>query len=249
MELSRQEDSHSNDSAVTSEPSAPDEDLGADEFARLSLELHDAHGVEETVQAVVDFALQALNCRYAGVALRASDGRPEVPAVTDPVLTEIYQFQMTGGDGPLVECMANHKLLLVPDTTREQRWPEWTKRVLDLGVHSVLDMPLMTGAGTVGVLGLYSIEPDAFAPDDEAIAHILARHASVAVATARREENLAAAVDARKLVGQAMGILMERYNLDGDRAFDVLKRYSQDTNTKLRDVAQRLIDTRRLPRG
>ena len=59
---------------------------------------------------------------------------------------------------------------------------------------------------------------------------------------------MAQAVDARKLVGQAMGILMERYDLDSDRAFEVLKRYSQDNNRKLRDVAQELIDTRKLPR-
>ena len=50
-----------------------------------------------------------------------------------------------------------------------------------------------------------------------------------------------------RLVGQAMGILMERFDMDADRAFAVLKRYSQDTNTKLRDVAQQLIDTRKLP--
>jgi hypothetical protein len=47
---------------------------------------------------VVDFALQALSCDYAGVALRAAGGRPEVPAVTDPVVAEIYQFQMAGAD-------------------------------------------------------------------------------------------------------------------------------------------------------
>jgi GAF domain-containing protein len=112
----------------------------------------------------------------------------------------------------------------------------------------VLDVPLATSGGTVGVLGLYSAAPDAFDDDDEAVAQILARHASVAVASARREESLGQAVDARKLVGQAMGILMERYNVDGDRAFAILKRYSQDTNTKLRDVAQQLIDTRKLPK-
>lgn len=55
------------------------------------------------------------------------------------------------------------------------------------------------------------------------------------------------AVDARKLVGQAMGILMERFDLDGDRAFQVLRRFSQDNNRKLRDVAQELINTRKLP--
>jgi GAF domain-containing protein len=220
----------------------------ADLYARLAVELHDSDGVAETVDAVVQFALQALNCSYAGVAL-AVRGRPEVPAATDPMVAEIYQWQMAGGIGPLVESMRGHATLLVRDTATEQRWPEWAAKVLSLGVRSVLDVPLTTGAGTVGVLGLYSVEPDAFSGDDEAIAHILARHASVAVATARDEESLVQAVDARKLVGQAMGILMERYGVDDDRAFAILRRYSQDTNTKLRDVAQQLIDTRRLPRA
>jgi hypothetical protein len=49
------------------------------------------------------------------------------------------------------------------------------------------------------------------------------------------------------MIVQAMGILMERYQIDDDRAFAILRRYSQDTNTKLGDVAQLLIDTRKLP--
>jgi AmiR/NasT family two-component response regulator len=96
------------------------------------------------------------------------------------------------------------------------------------------------------VLSLFNTQPNAFSADDEAIAHILARHASVAVASARDDETMAAAVDARKLVGQAMGILMERFDLDDTRAFEILKRYSQQHNVKLRDVAQELIDTRKL---
>jgi GAF domain-containing protein len=225
------------------------EDLGraAEDFSQLALEMHDAEGMDETVQAVVDFALQALNCDYAGVALRTAGGRPEVPAVTDPTVAEIYQFQLAGAVGPLVECMNDRTTVSVPDLVQESRWPEWSEKVLELGVHSVLDVPLWTGSGTVGVLGLYSKQPDAFGPDEEAIAYILARHAAVAVASARREASLRVAVDARKLVGQAMGILMERYNLTSDQAFQVLRRYSQDTNTKLREVAQQLIDSRRLP--
>nr|WP_233712441.1 GAF and ANTAR domain-containing protein [Kribbella turkmenica] len=208
--------------------------------------MHGSPSVHETVDAVVQFALQALNCSHAGVAL-AVRGRPEVPAATDPMVAEIYHWQMAGGVGPLIKSMRDHETLLIRDTAVETRWPDWSAKVLSLGVRSVLDVPLTTSARSVGVLGLYSVVPDAFSADDEAIAHILARHASVAVATARHEENMAQAVDARKLVGQAMGILMERYNLDGDRAFAVLRRYSQQSNTKLRDVAQQLVDTRKLP--
>lgn len=220
----------------------------ADAFARLAIELHDAPGVEETVDAVVQFALQALNCMYAGLALYTRGSQPEVAAVTDPVVSDVYGLQIDSDTGPLMVALRERSTVLIRDTSHDDRWPVWAAKVAGLGVRSVLDVPLTTGdRGTVGVLGLYSADPDAFGPDDEAIAQILARHASVAVASARHEETMEQAVDARKLVGQAMGILMERFDVDGDRAFAILKRYSQDTNTKLRDVAQQLIDTRKLP--
>jgi GAF domain-containing protein len=225
-----------------------DQQVAADTFARLAVELHDADGVVETVEAVAQFALQALNCSYAGIALYTRGSHPEIAAVTDPVVAEAYEMQLASETGPLVTSLRERITILISDTTTERRWPEWAAKVAALGVRSVLDVPLLTGSQrTVGVLGLYSRDPDAFSADDEAIAHILARHASVAVATARQEVSMAQAVDARKLVGQAMGILMERFDIDGDRAFAILKRYSQDTNTKLRDVAQQLVDTRKLP--
>ncbi|GAA0623878.1 GAF and ANTAR domain-containing protein [Kribbella sandramycini] len=222
------------------------ESASAEQFAQLALDLHDSEGMEETVEAVVDFALQALSCSHAGVAL-VTRGQLEIPAVTDPVVAGIYEFQAGGALGPLIESMRDHSTVLVRDTATDDRWPAWAAKVRALGVRSVLDVPLTTGTGTVGILGLYSAEQDAFGPDEEAVAHILARHASVAVASARQELSLAQAVDARKLVGQAMGILMERFDLDDDRAFAVLKRYSQNSNRKLRDVAQELIETRKLP--
>ena len=222
----------------------------AETFARLALELHDADGVEETIEAVVQFALQALNCSYAGVALTARGGQAEVAAVTDPVVADVYDLQLSSSVGPLVTVLRERTTVLIRDTTTDDRWPVWAAKVAALGVRSVLDVPLLTGSDTtrtVGVLGLYSPIADAFGEDDEAIAHILARHAAVAVASARHDETMTTAVDARKLVGQAMGILMERFDVDSDRAFAILQRYSQDNNIKLRDVAQQLIDTRKLP--
>jgi GAF domain-containing protein len=219
----------------------------AERFAQLALDLHCSGGTDETVDAVVQFALQAVGCSHAGVALIVRGGRLQIPATTDPVVAEVYALQVGGAEGPLTESMREHSIVHVRDTTTDGRWPEWAGKVRELGVRSVLDMPLATAAGTVGVLGLYSTRQDAFGSDEEAIAHILARHASVALTTVRREAHLEAAVDARKLVGQAMGILMERFDLDADRAFAVLRRYSQDTNTKLRDVAIQLIENRKLP--
>jgi GAF domain-containing protein len=226
---------------------SPDGVSTADAFARLALELHRSGSIDETIDAVVAFALQALGCSYAGIAVAGRGRRSEIPAVTDPVVAGIYQAQLTSGNGPMTVCMTERVPVLVTDTVLDGRWPEWAAQVSALGVRSVFDVPLETAAGTVGVMGLYSDRPDAFTADDQAIAHVLARHATVAIANARHDATLMQAIDARKLVGQAMGILMERFDLDSDRAFELLKRYSQDNNLKLRDVAEHLVDTRELP--
>ncbi|WP_332872713.1 GAF and ANTAR domain-containing protein [Kribbella monticola] len=221
----------------------------ADVFARLATELHDSDGVTETVDAVVEFALRALNCSHAGVMFAVRDGRPQVAAVSDPVIETVYEFQIEAGEGPMIDALSNGVVVHIPDAKVDPRWPRWSELLGDLGIHSVLHLPLVVSDRTGGVLSVYNTMPDAFSTDDEAVAHILARHAAVAVASAREEANLAQAVDARKLIGQAMGILMERFDLDADRAFEVLRRYSQHGNIKLREVAQQLVDTRKLPRS
>jgi GAF domain-containing protein len=220
--------------------------FNADAFAQFAVELHDAPGVDETLEAVVQFALQAENCAYAGVALAARGARAEIGAITDPLVEMIYRIQIEAGEGPMLAALSGDTVA-VPDVAIEDRWPRWQIVAADAGIGSVLHVPMKAGDRTTGVLSLYNTKPQAFTVDDEAIAHILARHASIAVATARHEVSMAQAVDARKLVGQAMGILMERFDINGDQAFAVLRRYSQDTNTKLRDVAQQLIETRKLP--
>jgi GAF domain-containing protein len=216
-------------------------------FAQLAIELHDAPGVDETLEAVVQFALHAENCTHAGIALATRNGRAEIGAVTDPVIENLYRFQIESGQGPMLAALSG-QTIAVSDVATEDRWPRWQTAAADAGIGSTLHVPMTAGDRTTGVLSLYNTRPTAFTVDDEAIAHILARHASVAVATARHEVSMVQALDARKLVGQAMGILMERFDLDGDQAFAVLRRYSQDTNTKLRDVAHQLVQTRELPR-
>jgi GAF domain-containing protein len=216
-------------------------------FASLAVELHEEPGVEETLEAVLQFAVQAVRCTHCGLVLSYRGGRLESAAVTDPLVEQCDQLQLECGEGPSLAVVADQDSVLVPDTMSEERWPYWAPKAAALGLRSVLCVRLYTNGTTLGVLQLFNSEPYAFDTADDAVAHVLARHASVAVATARQEASLWQAIDARKLIGQAQGILMERFSIDGDIAFAVLRRYSQDYNIKLRDIAQRLIETRKLP--
>jgi len=114
-----------------------------------------------------------------------------------------------------------------------------------LGVRSMLCLQLFTHENKLGALNLYSRQGNAYTEDnlDEAIA--IAAHA--AVAAAQHIDQLGIGMARRTLIGQAVGILMERYNLDADRAFSVLVRLSSTENRKLFDIASELVDQRRRP--
>jgi AmiR/NasT family two-component response regulator len=73
---------------------------------------------------------------------------------------------------------------------------------------------------------------------------VLAAHAASAILASRDGDQLHSALSTRDRIGQAKGIIMERFQIDDVRAFAMLRQVSQDTNTKLIDVAQRVIDTR-----
>jgi GAF domain-containing protein len=225
----------------------PDTAADAEAFARLALELHDVESLDETVDRVLEFAVETFGCAYAGVILVHAGARVETVAATDPAVAGLDAVQLEAGEGPDLELLVDRHEVVVADVRSETRWPCWCGAVADAGIRSMMGSRLYTSQQVIGSLNLYDPEPDAFDEADAGVAHMLARHAAVAMQHARGHEHLRRAVDARNLVGQAQGILMERFDLDASRAFEVLRRYSQHHNRKLHRVAMELIESRALP--
>jgi GAF domain-containing protein len=204
----------------------------AQDLARLALVLHEQPDIEQTVERLLEYVQAKLNASHASVLLLQRAGRLASVAATDALAEEADRVQVESGNGP------SH--------TAIQEGISVMGSLADLGIESVLSVRLRTPTATVGALNLYSREPAKYTDGDQALVEVIADHAAVAVANARNESTLWQAIEARKLIGQAQGILMERFDLTDDQAFAVLRRYSQDSNTKLREVAQRLIATRNL---
>lgn len=117
------------------------------------------------------------------------------------------------------------------------------------GAGASLSVPLSVGDGTVGAINLYASVPHAFTPDDHERARRLAHRAAgavgLAILLAHREErsrHLEIALTTRSLIDQALGVLMGQHGVPAAQAFDMLRRRSQQTNVKLRDVAAALVD-------
>lgn len=219
----------------------------AEELAEMAASLHDEATLEGTVERVLEYALKVVDCEYAGVMFVHARSRVKTAAATHPLVAELDKVQLEHGAGPDVDVRPEpHESVLVTDTSTEERWPAWSQALAAHGIRSMLGIRLHTRTATVGSLNLFDSRPGHFSAEDRDAAHIFARHAAVALSSARDAANLWKAIDARRLIGQAQGILMERFQVDADQAFAVLRRYSQDHNVKLQEVARRLVDTRSL---
>lgn len=219
----------------------------AEAFARLALELHDVDGLDETVERILEFAVKTFGCGYAGVILVHGGSRVETVAATDPVVEGLDAVQLEAGEGPDLELIADRHEVIVRDVRQEHRWPRWCEAVADAGIRSMMGSRLYTSQHVIGSLNLYDPEPGAFDEADADVAHMLARHAAVAMQHARGDEHLRKAVDARNLVGQAQGILMERHGIDAEEALSRLSQAAEGSGLELAQVAVKLVRSRELP--
>jgi transcriptional regulator with GAF, ATPase, and Fis domain len=217
-------------------------------FAEISDDLLRDPSEEVTFEAVVRRAVDVVpGCDACSVTLRKRRRQAETVASTDPAVDTLDAAQYSLGEGPCLTAAFEQGLVVSADAAHDGRWPQWSSRAGDLGVGSALAIRLHTQRETLGALNLYSRTRHAF--DDEAvdIAVIFAAHATHAMAKARLVTGLHTAMESRHSIGIAQGVLAVRYGITYERAFEVLHRYSNDTNTKLRDVAALVIEQRNLP--
>lgn len=218
----------------------------AAEFADLARRLQATAEEDVTLEEVLRAAVATVRADIGGVML-VRKGKVESAAVTGELVQAADDLQISCGDGPCLEALEESDTFIIADTVTEKRWPRWCASVVELGVRSVLSIRLSVPAGVTGALNMYALEPGRFTRDDAELGSILATHASLALAHGKERSELRQAIDGRHVIGMAQGILMERFSLRENQAFAVLRRYSQDRNIKLRDVAQHVVSARTLP--
>lgn len=216
-------------------------------LAEAARKVADNPEVQAALQAVVDLAMNSCNCIGASVTLVRADGGAETSATSSELIEEADDLQYAYDEGPCLRAAEQGGAYLINNTATDERWPQWGPAVANMGLRSVLSIHLFTDHRVLGALNLYYESRDTFSDDEVEVAKVVAAHASVALAKVRSERDLWRAIDSRHLIGQAQGMLMERFKLSPEKSFAVLRRYSQQHNIKLHEVAGALIRTGRLP--
>ena len=218
----------------------PEDLVGA--LADLARQMQREHGSEATLEKVVAAAIAMIpGAEEASISVVANRRTVQSWAPSSDLPRRVDEVQTEVGEGPCLDAVFKHHVVSVPDLGAEQRWPRFAERASQLGAGSMLSFQLFIDGGDLGALNLYSRTPHAFTSESEEVGVPFAAHAAVALAAVQQREQMDQALSTRDLIGQAMGICMERFKIGSDQAFAVLKRISQDRNVKLRDLAEQLI--------
>jgi GAF domain-containing protein len=159
------------------------------------------------------------------------------------------ELQYERGYGPCMDAGRGNVVLRVDDMATETRWPDYSPRVLEVGVRSSLSVPLPYQGSAIGALNIYSSVVEAFRSEEAMTAGVeVAEAVAVAVANADahaqvvdQAHNMRRAMESRAVIEQAKGVLMAQRGVDAQQAFDMLRDASQRYNRKLRDIASGII--------
>jgi GAF domain-containing protein len=223
----------------------------ATRLAEMARTLLDQDTVQGTLNQIVFHAIGLVDgCDDAGI-LTVTGPRNTVRtlAASSDRVRASDRCQGEVQEGPCFDAARRkHEVYRIADvSTRAERWPRYAPRARELGIGSVMGFLLFTEEDHLGSLDIYSSRPNAFTKTSEQIGWILASHAAVAFASARAHAQLEEAVQTRTDIGQALGIVMERYKVSDEEAFAVLRKSSQNRNVKLHDIARTVAETGDIP--
>lgn len=241
---------HRDDQRVTGRPLRPGTRAAHNAFAaaltELALSVHAGEADPLTVitQGAVDLIP---GTEFSALVIPAGPGQLEARATAGDVTPEIVALQNELGEGPCLDAVSRPDPVWVPDLPAESRWPQFTPAATELGVGSMMCTSLVAANRIYGSLSLASARPHAFTEESQALAAVFAANVTIALAGQEWRRNMAVALSSRDVIGQAKGILMERYRLTPDAAFALLVKASQHTHTKLRVISEELCRTGVLP--
>ena len=213
-------------------------------FAAAARAMQQPRSLEQTLQTIVEVARDSVpGFDAVGISTVDKRGNAHTRAKAGDLVDTLDAIQYQLGEGPCVETLHGADIVTAPHIRHDQRWPRYIPQAAKEGLRSQLAVRLfLDNEGTVGGINFYSTVSDDIDPEAESTADLFAAHAAIALGTARERHELNDATHSRKVIGQAIGIIMERYGIGEDPAFAFLVRASSHGNIKVRDVAQKIVD-------
>lgn len=212
-------------------------------MAMLVLSTANEATLDGVIGVVSDHCRDLLGADDAGVLLLSyREGEPDFPPATGDRVKAAHRLQVQLQEGPCLDAIDRRATYITADATTDDRWPAWGPRARDLGIRSTIGVRLTTRDRCYGSLNVYSNDPDAFNLIDAATVEVIAAHASVSIAIAVGHHVRKAELGERTAIGQAQGILMEKFGIERFEAVALLRSMSLQREERLVAVAGAIVE-------
>jgi GAF domain-containing protein len=229
--------------------SVPLPDESVSELTALAGVVLSHDDINTTLNEICRIAVRAVP-RADGASLTAmGEGGPGAVAASDDWAMSLDEMQYEEHEGPCLDAARTGVVFRIRDMANEPRWPSYMPKAVEQGARSMVSLPMTVESKTLGALNVYARVPEAFGAVEVSIAEVIAGHANLASQTAATlfrhrdvAEQLKDAMRSRAVIEQAKGALMCTRRCSADDAWAILVELSQQSNTKLRDVAAQLME-------
>ncbi|GLZ50296.1 hypothetical protein Acsp06_64810 [Actinomycetospora sp. NBRC 106375] len=214
--------------------------------ARTLVERRSIRDLQQTLSEIVAAAVETVPGATAGGISVSEDGIVGSRTPTSHEIAELDRLQGALHEGPCVTAIESPEddgVVVAEDLggPDAERWPRFAPAAVAAGYRSMLSVQLSTSGPLHAALNLYAPEPAVFDREARVIGGLFGVQASMLLHGSEQAVHLGRAVDSRDVIGQAKGVLMERFSVDETEAFQMLVESSQSTNLKLVEVARWLI--------
>jgi len=215
-----------------------------DTLSRVSQTITSGRYLEEILNLIVTMTASMMNSAICSIMI-LDEGLKELKIVATQSLSEEYRRKANVKVGESIAGRAVQKrspvsTLDVQDDP-EYHFPELAKKE---GLKSMLAVPMWIKNRIVGVLNSYTSEHHAFTKEEINLLQSVANQAAVAIENTQLSKQSSAmqeALETRKAVERAKGLLMKQNNIQEDAAFKLIQRQSMNNRKSMREVADAII--------
>jgi GAF domain-containing protein len=213
---------------------------------------YSAGNLNQALRRIVDATHRLFRVDGAGLMLVDPDQLLRNVAVSDGRVKVLEELQILHGEGPCLDAFERKDLVDSADLKTDQRWPSFSEAAVRSGLRAVLSSPIPYNRHAVGVMAVFSASARPWTPEGElalvAFTDLAALMIANTMASEEQEElveQLQRALDARVVIEQAKGVLMQRERLTAVQAFELLRRLARSQRRRVVDVAAEVVNKRR----
>jgi signal transduction protein with GAF and PtsI domain len=215
-----------------------------DLLSEVSRTIVSDHYLKEILQLIVAMTAKVMDSQICSIML-LDEKRNELFIAATQSLSQEYLSKpnLKVGQSVSGKVVLEKRPTTVLDVTKEPgyMYPEVARQE---GIVSLLSVPMMVKDRAIGVINSYTKSEHRFKQEEISILQTVANQAAVAIENTHLSEEILTAKEAlesRKIIERAKGILMKELDVTEDEAYKKIHKKSMDLRKTMKEIAEAII--------